>query len=248
MDQDSTLHPLALLCWRRWLRSPAPRLQAAEGQSPPKEKDLIAILQSGSPRRPTRPSPASNWPFTAARKRSAALAPLLADPELASSARIALEAIPGPAADAALRKAIDSLKGELLVGTINSIGVRRDAAAVDPLTGRLKDPDAEVASAAAVALGHIGNDRRDQRAPAIVGRRLRRRSSGGCRGLHPLWPNACWPTASRARRSRFTTRFAAPTFPSNESSRPPAARFLPARRTAFRCSSSSSARPTRDCS
>ena len=33
-----------------------------------------------------------------------ALAPLLSDPELASWARIALEAIPGPAADAALRE------------------------------------------------------------------------------------------------------------------------------------------------
>src|SRR5205823_3595120 len=47
--------------------------------------------------------------------------------------------------------------GRLLVGVINSIGVRRDAAAVERLAGRLKDKDADVASAAAVALGHIGN-------------------------------------------------------------------------------------------
>ena len=48
-------------------------------------------------------------------------------------------------------------KGRLLVGTINSIGVRRDAGAVELLTGRLEDKDADVASAAAVALGRIGN-------------------------------------------------------------------------------------------
>src|SRR5262249_34018076 len=40
---------------------------------------------------------------------------------------------------------------------INSIGVRQDAAAVELLSSRLQDPDAETASAAAVALGRIGN-------------------------------------------------------------------------------------------
>src|SRR5262249_46159509 len=53
--------------------------------------------------------------------------------------------------------ASESLQGRLLVGVINSIGVRRDAAAVDRLSARLDDKDAEVASAAAVALGNIGN-------------------------------------------------------------------------------------------
>lgn len=86
------------------------------------------------------------------------LAPLLADAELASWARIALEAIPDPAADDALRKAMGTLKGRLLVGTINSIGVRRDAKAADGLIKLLKDADSDVACAAAVALGHIGGD------------------------------------------------------------------------------------------
>lgn len=88
-----------------------------------------------------------------------ALAPLLADKDLASWARIALEAIPGPEADAALRKACGSLKGNLLIGAINSLGVRRDAKAADLLAARLKDSDAEVASAAAEALGRIGGDK-----------------------------------------------------------------------------------------
>ena len=87
-----------------------------------------------------------------------ALASLLADPQLASWARIALEVISGPAADEALRSAAGRLNGRLLVGVINSIGVRRDAKAVSVLTPKLNDADAEVASAAAVALGHIGGD------------------------------------------------------------------------------------------
>ena len=85
------------------------------------------------------------------------LAKLLSDPQLSSWARIALEAIPDPAADEALRTAAESLQGNLLIGTINSIGVRRDAGAIDVLNKRLQDPDGEVASAAAVALGRVGN-------------------------------------------------------------------------------------------
>ena len=84
------------------------------------------------------------------------LAKLLANERLASWARIPLEAIPGPEADAALRTAAGSLSGRLLVGVINSIGVRRDAAATSLLEGRLGDGDAEVAAAAAAALGKIG--------------------------------------------------------------------------------------------
>ena len=86
------------------------------------------------------------------------LAPLLADKELASWARTALEVIPGPAADTALRGALGSLQGRLLIGTINSIGVRRDGRAVDGLVQKLGAGDAGVAAAAAVALGHIGGE------------------------------------------------------------------------------------------
>ncbi|HZR16950.1 MAG TPA: HEAT repeat domain-containing protein [Verrucomicrobiae bacterium] len=84
------------------------------------------------------------------------LAPLLLDPHLASWARIALEVIPGESADAALRDAVPKLQGRLLVGTINSIGVRRDLRAVSELASKLKDSDPDVISAAAVALGRIG--------------------------------------------------------------------------------------------
>ena len=87
-----------------------------------------------------------------------ALAALLADERMASWARIALEVIPGAAADEALREALSKLEGKLLVGVINSIGFRRDVQAVSALEKKLNDSDAQVASAAAVALGRIGDD------------------------------------------------------------------------------------------
>ena len=85
------------------------------------------------------------------------LAKLLPNPQLSSWARIALEAIPDEAATEALRNAAGSLQGRLLVGMINSLGIRRDEKSVDLLIAKLQDNDVEVASAAAVALGHIGN-------------------------------------------------------------------------------------------
>lgn len=121
------------------------------------EKSLIEVLRSDAP----KSEKAITCKKLAIHGSSAAvpdLAKLLPDPELSSWARIALEAIPGPAADEALREAAKSLDGLLLVGTINSIGVRRDAKAVESLTTRLQDKDEAVACAAAVALGHIGDE------------------------------------------------------------------------------------------
>ncbi|HEY1786265.1 MAG TPA: HEAT repeat domain-containing protein, partial [Pirellulales bacterium] len=129
--------------------------RAAETDAPP-EKDLIAILKSNADGG-AKGIACKQLAVHGTADAVPALATLLADPELASWARIALEAIPGPAADEALRKGLSTLKGNLLIGDINSIGVRRDAAAVEPLVGHLKDTNAEVASAAAVALGQIGN-------------------------------------------------------------------------------------------
>ncbi len=124
--------------------------------SPEKEKELLTVLRSEGPAA-DKALACKNLAIYGSNEAVPELAKLLPDPRLSSWARIALEAIPGAAADEALRTATDSLEGTLLVGTINSIGVRRDADAVDLLTARLQDKDSEVASAAAVALGRIGN-------------------------------------------------------------------------------------------
>ena len=128
----------------------------ADDQSAAKEQDLIGVLQSGQPA--DKAMACKQLAIHGSKAACPELAKLLADEQLASWARIALEAIPDPAANEALRKASETLKGRLLVGTINSLGVRRDAGAVDQLTDRLKEQDVEVAAAAAVALGRVGND------------------------------------------------------------------------------------------
>ena len=123
----------------------------------PKESDLIAVLQSNAPKA-DKAITCKQLAIYGTPQAVPALAPLLADKELASWARIGLEAIPGPASDTALRNALGKLEGRLLIGVINSIAVRRDVQAVDPLIKKLDDTDAGVASAAAVALGHIGGE------------------------------------------------------------------------------------------
>jgi HEAT repeat protein len=132
--------------------------RAADANKPggeDRQVKLIAVLKSDAP--PGEKAIAcKQLAIYGNREAVPALAPLLADENLSSWARIALEAIPDPAADAALREAMGKLQGRLLVGTINSIGVRRDAKAVDGLALKLKGEDADAASAAAAALGRIG--------------------------------------------------------------------------------------------
>jgi HEAT repeat protein len=83
------------------------------------------------------------------------LAKLLDNPETADLARYTLQAIPGEASLAALRGALGRLTGLPLVGTINSLALRGDPAAVPVLAKLLDHADAQVAAAAAEALGKI---------------------------------------------------------------------------------------------
>ncbi|HUP80753.1 MAG TPA: HEAT repeat domain-containing protein, partial [Pirellula sp.] len=120
-----------------------------------KESDLMSVLKSGSDA--DKAIACKRLAIYGSAEAAPELAKLLSNDSLASWARIALEAIPGSQVDETLQKATESLKGRLLIGTINSMGVRRDAGAVEIMSARLKDQDADVASAAAVALGRIGN-------------------------------------------------------------------------------------------
>ncbi len=141
-----------------------------QSSAPKDEKELIAILRSDAPKA-EKALACKNLSVYGSTEAVADLAKLLDDEQLASWSRIALEVIPGEAVDEALRTATESLKGRLLVGVINSIGVRRDASAIELLSGRLEDQDAEVASAAAIALGRIGN--------AAAAKSLRPKLAGG---------------------------------------------------------------------
>jgi len=130
---------------------------SAMAGAPPDEAKLIEIIKSDAPPQ-NKAIPCKQLAVYGTKAAVPALAALLPNKELSSWARIALEAIPDPAADEALRQAVGKLEGRLLVGVINSIGVRRDPKAIATLVAKLKDADPEVASAAAEALGRIGGD------------------------------------------------------------------------------------------
>jgi HEAT repeat protein len=82
---------------------------------------------------------------------------LLPKPETCDMARCVLEAIPGDESLAALRGALDTLQGNLLIGAINSVAVRKDASSVAKLRELVGSKDAKVAAAALWALGNIAN-------------------------------------------------------------------------------------------
>jgi HEAT repeat protein len=84
------------------------------------------------------------------------LGSLLSNEHQAHMSRYALERIPVPAAGQALRDALPNVSGKLKIGVISSLGNRREAAAVPALSSLLKDQNAVVARAAALALGSIG--------------------------------------------------------------------------------------------
>ena len=83
------------------------------------------------------------------------LARLLSDPKLSHYARMALEPMPGESVDQPLREALASLEGELLIGVINSIGLRRDQGALKALATLRHGDDADVAAAATWAINRI---------------------------------------------------------------------------------------------
>jgi len=122
-----------------------------------KQRQLIGVLQSEAPPQ-DKAIACKRLAIYGTKDAVPALAPLLADASLASWARTALEAIPGPEANAALREALGKVQGRLLIGTINSIGNRRDPEAIAGLILKLQDADAGVACAAGVALGRIGGE------------------------------------------------------------------------------------------
>ncbi|MFM7076304.1 MAG: hypothetical protein ACKO3G_09590 [Planctomycetaceae bacterium] len=132
----------------------APAARAADGRTD-KEKAAIAVLRGASPEA-DKALACKQLAIHGSADAVPDLAKLLGDARLASWARIALEAIPGDEAGAALRASAAGLSGDLLVGAINSLGVRRDAAALEVLSQRLRGDDAAAAEAAAVALGRLG--------------------------------------------------------------------------------------------
>ena len=116
---------------------------------------LIAVLKSDGSRK-EKSDACRELAVVGASQAVPVLVGLLADEELSHMARYALETIPGPGVDEALRGELSRLKGRPLVGVIGSLGVRKDPNAVNPLSSLLHESDPQVAQAAARALGAIG--------------------------------------------------------------------------------------------
>ncbi|MDI6448667.1 HEAT repeat domain-containing protein [Anaerobaca lacustris] len=85
-----------------------------------------------------------------------ALAALLPAQETSHIARYALERISDEKAAEAMRDALPKVSGKLKPGMIGSLGVRRDAKSVKPISGLLGDSDGQIAQTAAQSLGLIG--------------------------------------------------------------------------------------------
>ncbi len=120
------------------------------------EQDLVAILKSDAP--PAAKCDAcTRLKITGSAASVPALAALLADERTSHAARNALESMPAPEAGAALREALGRTAGLARVGVIDSLGRRRDAAAVASIAPLLRDADPFTASAVAASLGRIGS-------------------------------------------------------------------------------------------
>jgi HEAT repeat protein len=132
----------------------AARVSAADNKTTAEDK-LLEVLKSDAPAA-QKCNTCRELRTAGTEKSVPVLAGLLTNPEIAHSARIALEAMPYPAAGAALREAARLATGLTRSGILDSLGERRDGEAVPLLASFLEDKDVIIVAAAATALGKVG--------------------------------------------------------------------------------------------
>lgn len=129
--------------------------RARGGQRQALADRLVALFADQTTPLPARRFIARQLPLLATSRHVPTIARLLDDPKTAGMARRVLEAIPGEESLGVLRGLVGKAKGRLLIGAVNSLGVRRDAKALEATSPLLRSDDEAVASAAAEALGKI---------------------------------------------------------------------------------------------
>lgn len=140
----------ALLAFEAELRSATP------DQLPALEDRLLKVLESAAATRDAQDWACRQLRQAGSERSAAPLAALLADPQLETAARWALQSIPGAAVDQVLREALPALPAASRAGVLQTIGARRDRAAVSAIAPWASDSEAAVAEAALYALGQIG--------------------------------------------------------------------------------------------
>lgn len=127
-------------------------VRAADGD----EQQQIGILQSGASLT-DKDAACAKLKRMGTAQSVPALGALLEDEKLSHSARFALESMPLPEAGSALAQALGKTSGLTRIGIINSLGFRAESQAEPLLENLLQENDPQTASAAAAALGKIGN-------------------------------------------------------------------------------------------
>ena len=120
------------------------------------EDKLLNVLQSDQATGDAKGWACRQLRQAGSEKSAAALAGLLGDPQLETVARWTLQGIPGAKVDQLLREALGKGPREARAGVLQTIGSRRDPAAVPVVAPLASDPDPAVAEAALYALGQIG--------------------------------------------------------------------------------------------
>lgn len=165
--------------------SPAP---AAQTPAPPKPRPevppefdalpiwamspekLVAILKNPGSTEFQKAIACKKLSIVGGKEAIAPMAALLSDPHLACYARFGMEPNPDPSVDDAFRAALPKLTGKLQIGVINSIGVRKDAKALEALKKLVEHSDPELAQAAAASVGMIGGLQASQILQAALAR------------------------------------------------------------------------------
>jgi HEAT repeat protein len=119
------------------------------------EPDALSVLASSDADTYKKAMACDALGRTGTAKAVPVLAGLLADEQLHDYARDGLERIPDPSAGEALRAALESLKGNLLVGVVITLGDRRDGTAVPELAKLAGGDDPALAGAALASLAQI---------------------------------------------------------------------------------------------
>lgn len=133
------------------------QITAAQGvpeKLPPIEEALLSVLQSEA-KVPAKEYICRKLALVGTARCVPVLAAMLPDPDLSDRALLALQAIPDPAAEAALLSALDNTSGIQRIGVVNALGERRDNKVAAKLQTLQASDDPLLADAVAAALRKI---------------------------------------------------------------------------------------------